>query len=309
MKARFDVSKTRGRWKSLLMELGVPAETVSGRNKPCPFCGGKDRFRFTDFEGMGVWVCNVCGSGNGMTFVQKWCDCDFVAAIHHVEKILPKSKVLGGGRTPNPGRSKKLWAEATPVVIDDPVGIYLLERGVWCDDVSRELRCSRETVYFEGVEKVGLYDAMLARVIDGNNVATTIHCTYLEDAKKADVGSPKKVMSAMGSGAAIRLYPSGDLLALTEGIETALAVHQHTAYPVWACVSATGLQGASVPDSVKELLIYSDNDDNFVGQSAAYALAKRMRAAGKRVTVFTPNVVGLDFADADAWEDEYTGKL
>src|SRR4029450_2369171 len=44
-----------------LPPLGTPAPCLDGHNRPCPMCGGKDRFRFIDKkDGDGMWVCNQC---------------------------------------------------------------------------------------------------------------------------------------------------------------------------------------------------------------------------------------------------------
>ena len=46
--------------------------------------------------------------------------------------------------------------------------------------------------------------------------------------------------------------------------------------PVWAAIGAENLANfEAVPESVMRLVIFGDNDRNFVGQEAAYRLAKR----------------------------------
>ena len=65
----------------------------------------------------------------------------------------------------------------------------------------------------------------------------TLHRTYLQDGKKALGQASKKVLSTGVNGAAIRLFPATDELAVTEGIETALAVHLSTGKPAWAAYS------------------------------------------------------------------------
>lgn len=302
MAKRFDVKSTQGRWPSILEALGVEEKTLSRRNVACPFCGGKDRFRFTDHEGMGMWVCNQCGTGNGMQFVQKWENVDFVGAVKRVEALLPTAtETVRPARVAPRERLNRIWKAANPVSYDDPVGEYLLTRTVWCEDVSTEIRFAESVPYYEDGVMIRGYNAMVARVRDGNGRPTTLHCTYLDDGAKARVSAPKKVLSAMGDGAAIRLYPATDTVAIAEGIETALAVHQHTEYPVWASISAGGMKGIVLPKSIKEVLIYADNDESFTGQAAAYALAQRMVTEGRRAEVFMPNGVGLDFADEGAW--------
>lgn len=58
----------------------------------------------------------------------------------------------------------------------------------------------------------------------------------------------------------MRLYPIGEdsKLALTEGIETGLAVNLMTALPVWACVSAFGLEHVVLPEEAREFWIFAD---------------------------------------------------
>lgn len=59
-----------GHWPELLANLGV---TVPPRKQhgPCPACGGKDRFRLDDKGGRGTFICNQCGSGDGLDLVAK----------------------------------------------------------------------------------------------------------------------------------------------------------------------------------------------------------------------------------------------
>lgn len=299
---RFNVELTRNRWPSILAGLGVDEKTLSKRNCPCPFCGGKDRFRFTDFEGLGMWTCNVCGPGNGMQFVQKWSNVDFVGAIHLVEAQLPSAtEAAQPKRQPPRHRLNTLWSGASPISDNDPVGEYLLARDVWTDDPLTELRFAENVAYFDEGTVVGKYDAMLARVRDGDGKPTTLHCTYLDGARKAEVRAPKKVLSAMGEGAAIRLFKPTHQLALAEGIETALAVHNHTGLPTWATISAGGMRSIEIPKGVTEVFIYADNDEGYTGQAAAYHLAQRLHAAGLGTAVCVPRSVDMDWADYGAW--------
>lgn len=104
----------------------------------------------------------------------------------------------------------------------------------------------------------------------------------------------------------MRLYEAGETLAVTEGVETALAVRVMTGLPVWACVSAAGLLSLSlerIPASVKEIRVYGDNDESFVGQAAAYGIAAKLlreaRAVGRELAVIVrvPEKAGYDWND------------
>ena len=82
---------------------------------------------------------------------------------------------------------------------------------------------------------------MVASIVDvtGSRLLG-VHTTYLDSvsAGKADVPAPKKVLKCAEvktiSGSTIRLrpYQPGCPLTLAEGIETALAVHEATGWPV-----------------------------------------------------------------------------
>ena len=39
-------------------------------------CGGKDRFRFDNQNGRGTYICNQCGSGDGLELIKHYYHCD-----------------------------------------------------------------------------------------------------------------------------------------------------------------------------------------------------------------------------------------
>ncbi|MDX8407281.1 MAG: primase-helicase zinc-binding domain-containing protein, partial [Mariprofundaceae bacterium] len=62
---------------------------LDGKHRPCPACGGKDRFRFDDKEGRGSHICSQCGAGDGFELVRKMFDYSgFKDAAHAVEGVL-----------------------------------------------------------------------------------------------------------------------------------------------------------------------------------------------------------------------------
>lgn len=64
------IPKMRGMWQAALMKLcDIPQLTFNGKHQPCPYCGGKDRFRWTDKineKGDGGNICNQCGNDSGI---------------------------------------------------------------------------------------------------------------------------------------------------------------------------------------------------------------------------------------------------
>jgi putative DNA primase/helicase len=93
-------------------------------------------------------------------------------------------------------------------------------------------------------------------------------------------------------------------LAIAEGIETAIAVHLATGKPVWAGVNAGNLEKLWLPQALRSICIYADNDAHaqFDGQFFAFALARRLRKERRddehpQVRVFSPKTAGTDWAD------------
>lgn len=301
--SKYQRADTDHRWLDILSSLGVGEKTLSGRNVPCPFCGGRDRFRFLNTGGAGTWICNSCGTGDGMHFVQRYSDTDFKGAVKIVADILPSAKAVVRKPVDRTAALRDMYKRSSPVKIGDPVDAYLVARGLGCiGTYPTDLRTLERCDYFEGGQKEGNYPAMLAVVRDWSGDATTLHVTYLGDGRKACVGSPKKIMSAMGSGAHVELGPwAPDLttLAVTEGIETALAVRRKVGpdVVVWAAISAVGMKAIRPPPGCKEVQVWGDNDKSFTGQAAAYSLANRLTASGICVTVRIPNRVDTDWAD------------
>ncbi|MFO0940103.1 MAG: primase-helicase zinc-binding domain-containing protein [Pirellulales bacterium] len=55
-----------GRWPEILVNVaGIPDDFLSGREVPCPRCGGNTRFRFTNLQNNGSVFCSHCARGLG----------------------------------------------------------------------------------------------------------------------------------------------------------------------------------------------------------------------------------------------------
>jgi putative DNA primase/helicase len=305
--------RMRGRWTEFLRACGIDETILSGRNRPCPMCGGRDRFQYTDKFEMGNFHCRGCGPGNGFALLQGVLGMTFGESIAQIDQYL--------GRSPAPSAparatatlarmrvlAQRLWDEAQPLARGDAVDSYLRHRGLHLSDFPSALRCHPRLGYYAkevGKERsslVGHYPAMLGMVRACDGSIITLHRTYLCDGRKAPVPDAKKLLSAGISGAAVQLFAPGDELALAEGIETALAVHLATGKPVWSAINAGNLERLVLPTTVRRVCIYADNDasSKYDGQAAAYGLARRLRQEDpkRQVDVYTPRRLGQDWAD------------
>lgn len=307
--------RAKDRWADILLACGVADSIVARRDQPCPLCGGKDRFRFTDKNGEGGYYCHKCGPGDPFKLLQGVCGLDFLAALKRVESCVgslpPQAQPVN---RPTPERMKQLarriWEEASPVAQGDPVDRYLRQRGLALAAYPGSLRCHPALGYYQSKPdakrptKVAEFPAMLARVQGQDGRAITLHRTYLEDGRKASLPDAKKLLSTGVNGAAVRLFEVGEEVAVTEGIETALAVHLSTGKPVWSALSAGNMEKLWLPPTVRGVCIYADNDADaeFDGQASAYVLARRLKRdeakTGPRdVSVFVPKQPGHDWAD------------
>jgi len=304
------------RWTDVLQSCGVDKAILNGRNQPCPLCGGKDRFQYTDKRDEGGYYCRGCGPGDAFKLLQAVTGMDFMEALKRVEECVgampaAATKPLRG---PDPEHmkqlAKRIWHEARPVVRGDAVDVYLRNRGLALDAYPTTIRCHPALGYYQSKDgakkstKIAEFPAMLACVQGADDHGVTLHRTYLRDGRKANLPDAKKLLSSGISGAAVRLFEATDEVAITEGIETALAVHLAHGKPVWSALNAGNMEKLWLPATVKRVCIYADNDANseFDGQAAAYALARRLKKEEKKtgpreVSVFVPKLAGHDWAD------------
>src|ERR1700674_5626756 len=98
---RIEEAKRRasGNWMSILERLGVEHKVLGKRNQPCPGCGGKDRFQFTDKYGDGNYICRGCGSGDGFALLELCLGWKFTAADAQT-----RQKYLAGSDSDRSGR-------------------------------------------------------------------------------------------------------------------------------------------------------------------------------------------------------------
>lgn len=289
-----------GRWPGVLAALGFSGRELSGKHGSCPACGGTDRFRFDNKDGRGTWYCNNCGAGDGFKLVMLTRGVDFKGAAELVRDVLPRAPKaqIAKERSAKDKREaiEHLFKRTVAIESGDPVHRYLVGRGL--RTIPPALRRARSEPYYVDGRIAGSYDAMVARMValDGNAVG--VHVTYLEDGQKAPVEAPRKQRTfATSAGAAVQLSAPALTLGIAEGIETALSASELFGLPVWAALNANGMESFLWPNSVRELVIFGDNDESFTGQEAAYTLARRAKSKGVAVRIEIPERPGEDWND------------
>ena len=153
------------------------------------------------------------------------------------------------------------------------------------------------------------FPAIVAQVVSADRQPRGCWRIYLApDGKWKAAVTPNKMGLGVAKGAAARLGPAQERIAVCEGIETALAVMELTGgtVPVWAALSANGMRFLDLPNIVRHVDIYPDGDVGRYGEDgklrkptgrmAADDLAARLTESGRTHTI-QPISDGLDYLD------------
>jgi putative DNA primase/helicase len=291
-----------GKWRVIIETLGIDVPDDPNKHSGCPMCGNGNnshRFRFDDKGGDGTWICTQCGAGDGIALVQRSLGMTFPDALKAIADCIGYVEEEGFKPIVDTTIDDKkkwlneLWSSSIELTGSCQASKYLYNRGL--SIAPNDIRFCPQCYEKETKTKM---PAMVAKVKNKDGVPVTIHRTYLDGIKKADLKSPKKLMPAISklSGCAIRLFPVGsDIIGVAEGIETAIAASQLHFMPVWATISTTIMESFEPPNGVSKVVIFSDNDTNFAGQKSAYRLANKLYLKDYIVEVQIPTL--NDYAD------------
>ncbi|WP_392558734.1 primase-helicase zinc-binding domain-containing protein [Orbus mooreae] len=92
------VSQSIGKWDSIYQSLNIDV-FPKDKHKPCPACGGRDRFRYDDKNGKGDYICNQCGTGDGINLIERVYHCTASEAINKVADSLNLNVTLNHNKT------------------------------------------------------------------------------------------------------------------------------------------------------------------------------------------------------------------
>lgn len=294
---RLDIKQQcAGKWTGVLSSIGFPDHLLNGKHHICPFCTDKKWPRFRWDKNKEFAICNHCGSFQPIDLAIRWTGKPFkeltkIIRNERIDTMQPiKQTDDEATRAKNEARIKKIHAGLKHITPETAVGLYLIKRGI---SAYPELNCyAHEAVpYYEDGKLVAEYPAMVSVLRNEAGETVTHHITYLTaDGKKLDCESPRKILPVIRpmKGAAIKLFNPMpmDVLAIAEGVETALSYYADSGIPTWAAVNTNGMETIEIPDHVKLVHIVCDEDSSFAGQAAAYALANRLKVKeGKKVSV------------------------
>jgi putative DNA primase/helicase len=305
MSRRRTVDAAKGKWRGILMSLGMPETALAGRHGPCPICGGEDRFRWDNKEGRGTFYCSHCGPGDGMKLAERVTGLPFREVATRIDEIvgnLPQETTASRPEmtdTDITAMQRQIWALSRPIQPGDIADRYLASRGIARRSYPLSVRfCPRLR---DGAG--GFRPALVAVVSASDRKGGTLHRTFLNDkgTAKAEMTSPRKLLpGSFPKGGAVRLADwMGGPLGIAEGIETAMSASLLFRIPVWAAICAANLAKWIPPDGCDEVAIFGDHDISGCGQKAAYALSSRLKKMGITVAVHIPLTLGED------WNDEW----
>lgn len=198
-------------------------------------------------------------------------------------------------RTPLPTAptltARRLWCAAGPIA-GSIAERYLTVRRNLSGPFPASLRFAPE-VFHPGVRR--RFPALIAAIQAPDRRVTAVQATWLSpDGNKALPAMPRWTFGMIGD-AAVRLGAATETLGLAEGVEDALAASQLSQLSCWACLGAARMHRVRVPDGVREIHIFADDDE--AGRTAAERTARMHRDAGRRVLVRLPPVGFKDWGE------------
>ncbi|MGS3139735.1 DUF927 domain-containing protein [Aeromonas sanarellii] len=292
------VAAATGHWPELLAELGIDTP-ARGKHGPCPACGGRDRFRLDDKGGRGTWICNQCGSGDGLDLV---CLAINKPPKEAAELLAPLVGLSAGGLDPAErerihqqqqarGDAERKQAEqqrqkaarrATSIMADAKQGIspYLEHKALPEPAVllTQRVIAVGELTYPPGSLVVPLW-----------NEAGELVNVQLIDAQ----GGKRYLPGGQKAGAFHRIE-GGKLVAVVEGYATGLSVHRATGATVYCAMDAGNLPAVTTiarhhhPEA--RILLCGDNDEGTEGNPGMTKAEQAAIAAGGLVAL--PPVAG-----------------
>jgi putative DNA primase/helicase len=247
---------------------------------------------------------------DGRLLVQCFAGCDSVDVLRELDAMgllpdapsccskpqRPKRRLVHHDVLDLPPNQKALdiWWAAVPIA-STPAERYFRHRGITIP-IPPSLKFAAQLDYFDGGGATPMaLPAVVVAVQEPSRRIVAIQRIYLrpDGRGQAQVSTPKKSLGPI-SGGAVRLTPCGQTLAVAEGVEDGLALHQMTGQPVWALLGTSAFTNFIPPPEVTTIVLAPDADE--AGDEAAKKAASRFTETGLKVLRLRPPD-GLDWCD------------
>jgi hypothetical protein len=264
---------------------------------PCPVCGGRDRFSVNTKKG--VFNCRGCGvGGDAIALTRHVLGCSYPDALAFLGddgdgwRARERRWCDSDAAKSKPDRARWIWRQRQPIE-RSIAETYLREaRGYHGEIIPSTLGFlpARDNHLPALIAAFGMATepepGMLA-IADAAVTAVLLIKLTRDGSAKADVEPNKIIVGGGALGSPIIVAPPNDLLglAIIEGIEDALSIHEATGLGAWASGGATRLPALadSVPDYIDHVTVVADCDPT--GITNATALGDRLRKRGVRCAV------------------------
>ncbi|MCB9980756.1 MAG: toprim domain-containing protein [Rhodospirillales bacterium] len=255
----------------------------------CPVCGYKECFALYDNNGKPGWHCY--SKGCNLWDVLRTSPYAHKVASQFKAPALDKSQ--GGTQ-----KSKDWWQRILRECWKAPgtvVEAYLHSRG-YHGPIPESLRY-HPSLYYKDTKQY--FPAMVAPIIHYPTKRTIgIHRTYLkpDGSGKADVKPAKKILGQCMTGGVFLADPA-NIMAVAEGIETALSYQALTGTPTVAALSCGGMRKLILPSKPMAQVVYVAADNDTHGKKSAKAAVDRFLRERRTVSMAVAGYEGEDFND------------
>ena len=270
---------------------------------PCPICGGVDRFGFLpDGNEAGAAYCRTCGAfPDGLDLIRKYKNCSFFQVLSEVNSYLQGEPVARVNNNQPKAATPSNKGAAIDRIISacgeplEPHFEYWKGRGLKPVLNNPSVLYSKGIAYYVDGKplmqggKWLTYPAIIGRMSNARGWCGIQQVYLTKDGSKAGAAISKELkargiearasskrMLGNVTGGAVRLGKAGRVLAVCEGLETAISIAQASNFwAVAACGTAANLVNVDIPEQVESLIIFADKDVSGAGERAAHELYER----------------------------------